>query len=128
FCCRFAEQKEICMTTSQVGMNSTNSVAKRVVKEFLDAFENRNIEDASVLLAEQAELIYPGNRRFGELKDLVSMSPTRYQWVKKRIEAIEVFADQPIVDVVYVRGTLYGVNFNGMAFENVRFIDRFEVG
>lgn len=31
------------------------------------------------------------------------------------------------VSVVYVRGTLFGVNVHGVPFEGVRFIDRFEV-
>ena len=50
----------------------------------------------------------------------------RYKWIKKKFEHIEAF-EQGDAFVVYIRGTLYGVNLKNISFSDVRFIDRFTI-
>jgi len=50
----------------------------------------------------------------------------RYRSIRKRVEEVDV-APRGDHDVVYVKGTLEGVNLRGVRFEGVRFVDRFVV-
>ena len=101
----------------------------------LDAMERRDLAEARPYFATEFVMVFPGPTEFTDLDVMVAGSATRYRSVGKHIEATEAFdagggagsdAGDPVW-VVYVRGTLFGVNVHGVPFEGVRFIDRFEV-
>lgn len=100
---------------------------EKIVRDFLKALEKRDLKGASALLAEGAQLSYPGGKRFSGLEPMFANAKERYQWVKKRIDATEVLPGDIQTSIVYVRGTLYGINLAEVSFEGVRFIDRFEI-
>ncbi len=60
------------------------------------------------------------------MEEVVAFAGARYRSIRKRVEAVDVVpaGDR---DVVYIKGTLEGVNLQGVRFEGVRFIDRFVV-
>jgi hypothetical protein len=57
-------------------------------------------------------------------REVVAAAVGRYQWIKKRFDKIDAFPQDDAI-IVYVLGTLYGVNMNDIAFADIRFIDRF---
>ena len=98
--------------------------AEALVKRFLRAMEGRDLETAEALMAPGARITFPGNKVFSSQREMVEASRGRYQWVKKTFDQVDAFA----VDdgqVVYVMGTLYGVNRHDVSFSDVRYIDRF---
>lgn len=97
-----------------------------LVKRFLRTMEARELEAAEAMMAPGAKITFPGGKRFSSQREMVEASCGRYQWVKKtfdRAEANRGDAGQ----VVYVMGTLYGVNRHGASFSGVRYIDRFVI-
>lgn len=95
-----------------------------VVQRFLTALADRDLPTAEACLAPDVSMVFPGNRRFGKLEELVTWSKDRYRWVKKRIDHLETTGgdEGPVVTCF---GTLYGEWPDGTAFNDVRFIDRF---
>ena len=100
--------------------------ASALVQRFLRLMEARDLTAAEALVAPDAPIVFPGGRRFKSQRDMVAAAGGRYQWVKKTFDQIDALADGRAV-VVYVLGTLYGVNAHGVRFEGVRFVDRFVV-
>lgn len=99
--------------------------ASSVATEFLGAMEVRDLPRARTYLADTVSIRFP-SAEHASLDAMIASAGGRYRWVKKRISATETFTTGD-VDVVYVRGTLYGENLHGQPFEGIRFIDRFEV-
>ena len=98
--------------------------AESVALGLLEALERRALDEAQRLLAPGFALVFPGPARFRSLEEMVAGAAGRYRRIAKLVEDIESFeADGKAV--VYVRGTLYGVNTHGVEFSGVRFIDRF---
>ena len=100
--------------------------AVELVKRFLRTMEARELEAAEAMMAPGAKITFPGGKRFSSQSEMVEASHGRYQWVKKtfdRAEASQVGDGQ----VVYMMGTLHGVNRHGVPFSGVRYIDRFVV-
>ena len=91
---------------------------------YLRATEARDLEAARGFLADNVEMVFPGDRRFTALEQIVANSGGRYRRVAKRIEVVDV-AETDGRTVVYCHGTLYGAWLDGEAFEGIRFIDRF---
>lgn len=87
--------------------------------------EDRDLDAANALMADDAEIIFPGGKRFTSQAEMVAASKGRYQWVKKHFDRVEAFASADDTLTVYVMGTLYGVNKHGVEFDSIRFIDRF---
>jgi hypothetical protein len=88
--------------------------------------EARELAAAEAMMAPGAKITFPGEKRFLSQREMVEASRGRYQWVKKTFDQVD--ANQ--VDdgqVVYVMGTLYGVNRHGAPFSGVRYIDRFVI-
>lgn len=106
-------------------MNGEEEVIE-LVKRFLRAMEERDLETAEAMMAPGAAVTFPGGKRFSSQREMVEASRGRYQWVKKtfdQADANQVNDSQ----VVYVMGTLYGVNRHGAPFSGVRYIDRFVI-
>jgi len=97
-----------------------------LVKQFLRTMEARDLDRAEKMMAPGAKITFPGGKEFSSQREMVMGSRGRYQWVKKSFDQIDA---QKVGDsvVVYVMGTLHGVNKNGVSFSNVRYIDRFVV-
>ena len=106
--------------------NVALSSATDVVKSFLVAMQARNLAQAQTHLHANFEMVFPGGQAFHRLEELLDWAITRYQ----RIEKTFTYFDeswQGDRTVVYCAGHLKGVWPNGTAFDNIRFIDRFEV-
>jgi ribosomal protein S18 len=105
-------------------MNTENG--KSLVERFLRLMEVRDLETAESLMAPGAKIIFPGDHQFASQREVVAAASGRYQWIKKRFEDIEAFQQDDGI-IVYVRGTLYGINLADIPFADIRFIDRFVV-
>lgn len=99
--------------------------ARDLVQTFLRRMEERDLAAAEAMMADNAVIIFPGNRRFSSQHEMVAGAKGRYQWVKKTFDQMDAFSPDDGTEVVYIMGTLYGVNNSGVAFEGVRYIDRF---
>ncbi len=89
--------------------------------------EARDLDTAEQMMADNARIIFPGGRVFTSQREMVESAKGRYRWVKKSFDHIDHFARDDGTEVVYIMGTLYGVNNHGVAFEGIRYIDRFVV-
>jgi len=97
-----------------------------LVKGFLRAMEARDLETAEAMMGPGERITFPGGKVFASQGEMVEASRGRYEWVKKTFEQADSFA-RGDERVVYVMGALYGVNGHGVAFSNVRYIDRFVI-
>jgi hypothetical protein len=100
--------------------------SKVLVERFLRLMEARDLETAESLMAPEATIIFPGGHQFASQREMVAAASGRYLWIKKNFDDIEAFQKDDRV-VVYVRGTLYGVNLHDIPFADCRFIDRFVI-
>lgn len=94
--------------------------------EYLDLCEQRDLEQASTYLSEDAVLIFPGNHVFYTLSDMVDASRGRYQWLTKTKSGY--FSGRRVGDgrpFVVSSGTLSGVSADGRPFEHIRYVDMF---
>lgn len=99
---------------------------EEIVRQFLAAMEERNLDRARTFLADGFEMEFPGGARFRSLEELVERSKTRYRFVHKTFDAVdECFAESGLV--VWCQGTLAGEWPDGTAFSGIRFVDRFEI-
>lgn len=106
--------------------NAPLSSATEVVKSFLVAMQARDLAQAQTHLHANFQMVFPGGQTFHRLEELVAWAITRYQHVEKTFTHFDE-SWQGDRTVVYCAGNLNGVWPNGTAFENIRFIDRFEV-
>ena len=103
-------------------MNAEEAI--NLVKQFLQLMEARDLTAAEALMSPQASITFPGNKRFASQNEMVAASRDRYQWVKKTFDHAEALISEDR-QIVYIRGTLYGVNRHGVSFSGIRYIDRF---
>ncbi len=97
-----------------------------LVQAFLGAMQARQLEAARLMLAPGFTMHFPGAAPMNRLEELLEWARPRYQRVAKTYEGFdECWGEEQTV--VYCRGTLHGVGLDGVAFEGIRFIDRFEV-
>ena len=95
-----------------------------IVRQFLSSMQNRKLDDAQKWLADGAEMVFPGGKRFTALKEVVDWAKTRYQSVLKKFEQVETSFNGKNA-TVYCHGTLQGVWLDGTNFDGIRFIDKF---
>jgi hypothetical protein len=93
-----------------------------VVRQYLEAMERRDLAAARALLAPGFRMVFPGNRRFETLEQLVESARGRYRSARKTYERFDCAANQ-----VYCFGTLHGELLDGTPYSGIRFIDRFTV-
>lgn len=99
-----------------------------IARSFLDLMEDREIERARALLAPDFVAVYPGDRRFTTLEDLVASGSKTYRCVRKQHDlTLHVPADADGIETVIFYGTLKGTWADGSAFEGIRFTDRFRL-
>jgi len=107
-------------------VSDINAGAEQLVKRYLTAMENRDLESAGRLLTSDFTMTFPGGVEFSSLQQLVSWSKTRYQSIGKTYDQF----DQCQTDgktIVYCYGTLHGTWLDGSDFSGIRFVDRFVV-
>ncbi len=100
--------------------------AVSLVQRFLRFVEARDLESADAMLSPMARITFPGNRVFATQAEMVQASQDRYQWVKKTFDQTDIFTENSNF-VVYIMGTLYGVNRHGKSFSGIRYVDRFVI-
>jgi hypothetical protein len=100
--------------------------AETSVLAYLKAMEERRLEEARTHVAENVAMVFPGGRQFGSVDEIAANSGSRYIRVQKRITGTESWQEDDCIKVI-VTGTLYGVWKDWRAFEDIRFIDKFEL-
>lgn len=97
-----------------------------MVRDYLLAMENRDLDTARGYLADGFVMTFPGTGELTSLEQLIEWSRERYRFVRKTLKDINVAYDLSTT-TVFVHGTLQGEWPDGSAFSDVRFIDRFEI-
>jgi 4-oxalocrotonate tautomerase family enzyme len=97
-----------------------------VVRAYLDAMQERDLDGASAMLGAGFTMTFPGAEPMTTLAELIAWSKPRYNFVRKTFDSIEAFQNGDVA-VVYTRGTLAGEWPDGSPFAGIRFIDRFEL-
>lgn len=99
---------------------------EQLVRGFLAAMEQRDLDAARVFLADDFAMIFPGGARFSRLEELIDWAKSRYRRIAKTYDGFDTV---PGMDraVVYCHGTLSGEWPDGQSFSGIRFIDRFAV-
>lgn len=101
--------------------------ATETVVSYLAAMERRDLDRARACVTESGlDLVFPGDRHFGSVDEIVRNSSGRYRFVKKRISGGDAWRAGDAVRVL-ITGTLYGEWPDGTPFEGIRFVDWFEV-
>lgn len=95
---------------------------EKIVREYLDAMERRDLAAAKSHLAPGFHMVFPGDKRFDSLEQLVGAAKGRYRSARKTYEKYDA-----VGDVVYCFGTLHGELLDGSPYSGIRFIDRFTV-
>lgn len=98
----------------------------QIVRDYLGAMENRKLETAQAMLAEDFQMVFPATAPMTHLSELIDWSKGRYKFVTKTYDGFDALHSAGVA-VVYARGTLAGEWLNGTPFEGIRFIDRFEI-
>ena len=93
---------------------------EETVRSYLDAMERRDLAAARSYLAPGFHMMFPGNRRFDTLEQLVDWARGRYKSARKTYSGYETAGD-----TVYCFGTLSGEWLDGAPYGGIRFIDRF---
>lgn len=102
------------------------TTASTIVKAYLNAMEQRDLQRASGYLAEDFSMIFPGGVEFRSPEQLIEWSKARYRSVRKSYSGYDEVPGQDGT-IVYCYGELAGEWPDGSAFSGIRFIDRFEV-
>lgn len=109
----------------------TGAEAKAMVLTVLEALMTGDAETVAQGVAEDCEIVFTGGRRFSRPADIAAFNAGRYAWVRKRLERADVAEGAAGPDgpdfVVYSMGALYGAWPDGAPFDDMRYIDRFEL-
>lgn len=98
-----------------------------VVRTFLAAMQDRDLETAQGLLGLGFTMTFPDSVRMQSLEDLIAWAAPRYRFVTKTYDGFDAVQSQDAHATVYCHGTLSGEWPDGTPFDGIRFIDRFEV-
>ena len=102
------------------------SSATKIVRDYLDAMEARNLDLAKSYLSDNFTMTFPGNTVFSTPEELIDWSKERYNSVGKTHERFDETGSGDEA-AVYCFGTLHGKWPDGTPFDGIRFIDRFTV-
>ncbi|EYC51230.1 membrane protein [Hylemonella gracilis str. Niagara R] len=104
------------------------STPAAIVDEYLRLLMIPDPAAASRYIAPELRIRFTGGRAMKAPAECAAFNASRYQWVKKKVEATETVAGgTPEHTVVYSLGTLYGVWPDGTTFEGNRYVDRYVV-
>jgi len=96
-----------------------------LVRRYLVESKERRGEDASACLDPGVVFIFPQGT-FDDLEELAATLATRYRSIHKTHHTWDV-VESGSETIVVTTGTLSGVNLTGVAFEGIRFCDRFVI-
>lgn len=106
---------------------SAATEAIELIDRYLQHCEDRELAEAADLWgALPMHIEFPGPVVFGSLDELVEDSRGRYAWVRKHRDEYAA-AEAPEGTTVTSIGRLYGENLQGVAFEDIRYVDVFTV-
>lgn len=109
-------------------MSETSMSPGAIVDEFLRLIMIPDPAAASQYVAPHLQIRFTGGRAMQAPAECSAFNATRYQWVKKKIDATETVAGgSDEATIVYSRGTLYGAWPDGTPFEGNRYVDRYVV-
>lgn len=109
-------------------MSTTPMSPGAIVDEFLRLIMIPDPAAASQYVAPHLQIRFTGGRAMQAPAECSAFNATRYQWVKKKIDATETVAGgSDEATIVYSRGTLYGAWPDGTPFEGNRYVDRYVV-
>jgi phenylpyruvate tautomerase PptA (4-oxalocrotonate tautomerase family) len=108
------------------GARAPQPVASEVVKSFLQAMQERDLQRAQSFLHPDFTMCFPGGVQMRTLPELSAWAQHRYSAIRKNYEQFEE-SWQGDATEVFCHGTLQGTWLNGDSFENIRFIDRMQV-
>ena len=108
------------------GGRAAHPVASEVVKSFLQAMQERDLQRAQSFLHPDFGMCFPGGVKMRSLSELITWAQQRYSAVRKNYEQFEE-SWQGDATVVFCHGNLQGTWLQGEPFEGIRFIDRIEV-
>lgn len=97
-----------------------------IVRAYLAAMEARDFATAGSYLAEHFEMTFPGGVTFATPAELADWGRERYRFVHKSYDGFDE-VQAPAGITVYCFGTLSGEWPDGTRFDNIRFVDRFEI-
>lgn len=108
--------------------SNTPSTPAAIVDEYLRLLMIPDPAAASRYIAPELRIRFTGGRAMKAPAECAAFNATRYQWVKKKVDATETVAGGTHEHtVVYSLGTLYGVWPDGTPFEGNRYVDRYVV-
>lgn len=103
----------------------TDAVA--ICEAFLIAMEKRDLDLArSFVAADSLEMVFPGGARFDSIDAMVAGAATRYRFVGKHFDRRDSWTT-PEGEGVLIAGRLYGEWLDGSTFEDIRFVDLFDL-
>ena len=105
---------------------AAHPVASEVVQSFLQAMQNRDLEQAQSFLHPEFRMCFPGGVVMHSLQEMTTWAQQRYTRIAKQYDQFEE-SWQGDATVVFCHGTLLGTWLNGQTFEGIRFIDRMVV-
>ena len=99
----------------------------QTVRDYLTAMERRDLAAAKGFLAPGFVMVFPGNKRFETLEQLVEAAKGRYRSARKTYDRFDAAPQADGSTVVYCFGALHGELNDGTPYSGIRFIDRFTV-
>ena len=99
----------------------------KLVQNYLTEMEARDLTRTEANLAEDFEMWFPGALKMTSLEELIQWAKSRYTFVNKSYVGFDALQSPEEEAVVYCRGTLSGEWLDGTPFDDIRFIDRFEI-
>jgi len=101
--------------------------ACELVEQFLSHLAARDLTKAAEYLSDEVVMQFPGSQPMHNLTQIIEWSKPRYRSIAKQIQGTEAFQSAGDEAIVICRGTLSGEWPDGSRFEDVRFVDRFEL-
>lgn len=111
-------------------MNQTGAAGTpaSVVDEYLRLLMIPDPAAAARFVAPELRIRFTGGRAMKAPAECAAFNASRYQWVKKNIDATETVAGGSADEtIIYSLGTLYGAWPDGTPFEGNRYVDRYVV-
>lgn len=106
---------------------SEAAAAIALVDRYLQHCEDRELSAASAMWGKRAVRIeFPGPVVFSSLEELVAGVRGQYAWVRKHRDEYAAAVNDAAITVTSI-GRLYGENMDGVAFDDVRYVDVFTV-
>ena len=105
-------------------MAATREQLEELVLAYLSMIGDRELGRAAERLSADVVMVFPGDEEHVSLHDQQAAAVDRYRDVRKSFGSVDVDLER---QVVVVQGTLTGENVHGVAFQHVRFVDRFEI-